>query len=127
MTDDFTPNEDELRRLLGSADRPRALSDDELTRIRGRVEGLGMTQDPDFSTYTDEELLQAKRSTNKKVYPGAYRKVNRLLRERGFTDVAPEPIWKRLGWKFFAVSAPLSCFLLAYSLLAERVPGKRWE
>ena len=30
MTDEHTPNEDELRRLLGSADRPRALSDDEL-------------------------------------------------------------------------------------------------
>lgn len=42
MTDDRSdePGDDELRRLLGSADRPRALRDDELHRIRGAVEGL---------------------------------------------------------------------------------------
>ena len=40
------PGEHELRRLLGSVDRPRALHDDELSRIRGRVEGLGASPSP---------------------------------------------------------------------------------
>lgn len=42
MTDDrdLEPGDDELRRLLGSADRPRGLRDDELARIRNKVEGL---------------------------------------------------------------------------------------
>ena len=51
MTDDpgSGPGDDELRRLLGSGDRPRALHDDELTRIRGKVEGLSDTSLPAVS------------------------------------------------------------------------------
>ena len=43
------PGDDELRRLLGSGDRPRALHDDELARIRGKVEGMADTSSPAFA------------------------------------------------------------------------------
>lgn len=48
MTDDGSdePGADELRRMLGAADRPRALQPDELLRIRGKVEGLADAASP---------------------------------------------------------------------------------
>ncbi len=51
MTDDRSDatGDDELRRLLGSGDRPRVLHDDELARIRGKVEGLADAASPAFA------------------------------------------------------------------------------
>ena len=48
MTDEpsVDPGEDDVRRILGSADRPRALRDDELTRLRSKVEGLAAPMSP---------------------------------------------------------------------------------
>lgn len=46
MADEHGGDEVEIRRLLGSAERPRSLNEDELVRLRGKIEGLAAPSSP---------------------------------------------------------------------------------
>ena len=81
---------------------------------------------PNFTKFSYEELLQAERSIKRDMNPGYYEEVTELLSKYPNTEEEAKPKWKRFDWRYFAVATPSLYLLLAYSLISERVWGRRW-